>query len=55
MQKIAVADDFEPANGGTVLSYWDALTKARELARIGEGNTGKLITWPKRSTTTRPT
>ncbi len=44
MEKFAVADDFEPANGGTVMNYWQALDKARELARIGEGNSGKLIT-----------
>jgi integrase len=32
----ASADDFETANGGSVLDFWAAQDKARELARIDE-------------------
>jgi integrase len=35
--KNVIADDFEAANGETVMSYTQALEKARELARLGEG------------------
>jgi integrase len=34
-----IADDFEAANGSTVLSYGQAEEKARTLGRAGEGNT----------------
>jgi integrase len=44
IKKIAVADDFEPANGTTVLNYWDAQKRASELARVGEGNVVKPVT-----------
>jgi hypothetical protein len=44
LKKIAVADDFEPANGTTVLNYWDAQKRANELARVGEGNVVKPVT-----------
>ncbi len=37
MRKIGVADDHEDANNDTVLSYWEALEKAKTLARAGEG------------------
>lgn len=33
----AVADDYEEANGESVLTYWQASDKARALARVGEG------------------
>jgi integrase len=38
LRKFALADDYEDANGDTVLDYWQALAKAKELARIGEGS-----------------
>jgi integrase len=44
IKKIAVADDFEPANGTTVLNYWDAQKRASELARVGEGNVVEPVT-----------
>jgi integrase len=44
LKKIAVADDFESANGTTVLNYWDAQKRASELARVGEGNIVKPVT-----------
>jgi integrase len=44
IKKIAIADDFEPANGTTVLNYWDAQKRASELARVGEGNVVKPVT-----------
>jgi integrase len=40
-RRIAIADDFESANGSSVLSYAEALDKARELARGGSG-AGKI-------------
>ena len=43
LKKIAIADDFEPANGTTVLNYWDAQKRANELARVGEGNVIKPV------------
>jgi integrase len=38
VKKFAVADDFESANGVTVMNYWQAQKRASELSRIGEGN-----------------
>jgi integrase len=35
----ATADDFEASNGGTVLDFWQAQDKARELARAGDDTT----------------
>ena len=34
LKQFASADDFEEANGGSVLEFWTAQGKARELARI---------------------
>ena len=36
-KRIAAADDFEPANGDAVLTYAEALDRAREMARGGSG------------------
>lgn len=44
LRKFATADDFEDANGETVLDYWQALDRAKKLARAGEGNSGAPIT-----------
>jgi len=38
MKAFALADDFEDANGDTVLDYWQAMDRARALARGGNGN-----------------
>jgi hypothetical protein len=43
LQRFALADDFEDANGETVLTYWQALDRAKSLARAGEGNDGTPI------------
>jgi integrase len=44
LQKFALADDHEPANGEAVLDYWQALEKCRSLARTGEGSNDRLAT-----------
>lgn len=44
---IAAADDFEDANGGSVLDFWQAQDRARVIARVGkdrDGDDGKLVT-----------
>jgi hypothetical protein len=38
MKRFGLADDFEDANGDTVMDYWQALKRAKTLARAGEGN-----------------
>jgi hypothetical protein len=46
-QAFAVADDFEEANGGNLLTFWQAQDRARALARGGRGadeDSGKPIT-----------
>jgi integrase len=42
LKRFALADDHEDANGETVLNFWQAQNKARELARVGEGSTERL-------------
>lgn len=44
LKKFALADDLEDANGESVMTYWQALDKARTLARAGEGSSDALIT-----------
>jgi hypothetical protein len=44
LKRFALADDFEDANGESVLTYWQALDKAKSLARAGEGSSNALIT-----------
>jgi hypothetical protein len=44
LKKFALADDFEEANGESVMSYWQAQDRARTLARAGEGSSDALIT-----------
>jgi integrase len=43
-QAFATADDFEEANGDTILTYHQAVDRARQLARGGEGDGGRLAT-----------
>jgi integrase len=38
LKRFALADDHEDANGASVMSYWEALDRAKQLARAGEGN-----------------
>ena len=40
----AHADDLEVANGGTILDYWQAIERARSLARSNEGEGEKPVT-----------
>jgi integrase len=44
LKGFAIADDHEDANGATVLDFWQASTKARELARAGDGQTERPAT-----------
>jgi integrase len=43
LKKIGIADDVEPADGVNVLDYWQAIERARDLARTREGDSSKLI------------
>src|SRR3974390_3740631 len=43
LKRFALADDHEDANGDSVMSYWQALDKAKILARAGEGNSEQPI------------
>ncbi|WP_091898560.1 hypothetical protein [Bradyrhizobium sp. Rc2d] len=38
LKRFGLADDHEDANGESVMTYWQALEKAKSLARAGEGN-----------------
>ena len=40
---IGAADDFEDANGGSILSVWQAQDCARDLARGSQGEQGELV------------
>jgi integrase len=45
MKAFATADDFEDANGTDILTYHDAVDRARQLARgSGEGDSGRPLT-----------
>jgi integrase len=44
LKKFSIADDLEDANGESVMTYWQALDKARTLARAGEGSCDALVT-----------
>jgi len=43
LKKIGIADDVEPADGVNVLDYWQAIARARDLARTREGDSSKLV------------
>ena len=38
LRRFATADDHEDANNDTIMDYWQALDRAKELARVGEGS-----------------
>jgi site-specific recombinase XerD len=42
LKRFSIADDFEEANGDSVMSYWQALERAKTLARADEGTTQQL-------------
>jgi site-specific recombinase XerD len=42
LKRFSIADDFEDANGDSVMSYWQALDRAKALARRDEGTTEQL-------------
>src|SRR6266576_2581003 len=44
LKRFALADDHEDANNESVMSYWEALDRAKKLARAGEGNSEQPIT-----------
>jgi integrase len=44
LKKFAIADDLEDSNGESVMTYWQALDKARTIARAGEGSSDALVT-----------
>ncbi|MEH2475680.1 integrase [Nitrobacteraceae bacterium AZCC 2161] len=43
LKRFALADDYEDANGQSVMSYWQALEHAKSLARAGEGSSEQPI------------
>lgn len=43
LKRFGLADDQEDANGESVMSYWQALERAKMLARAGEGNSEQPI------------
>jgi integrase len=43
LKRFGLADDHEDANCDTVMTYWQALEKAKSLARAGEGNSEQPI------------
>ncbi|UPJ29269.1 hypothetical protein [Bradyrhizobium sp. CW1] len=43
LKRFALADDHEDANGESVMTYWQALERAKRLARAGEGNSEQPI------------
>ncbi|MGX9429723.1 MULTISPECIES: tyrosine-type recombinase/integrase [Bradyrhizobium] len=43
LKRFALADDHEDANNDTVMSYWQALERAKKLARAGEGDSEQPI------------
>jgi integrase len=44
LKRIGVADDVEPADGVNVLDYWQAIERARDLARAKDADSGKPST-----------
>jgi integrase len=43
LKRFGLADDHEDSNGESVLTYWQALERAKTLARAGEGNSEQPI------------
>jgi integrase len=44
IKAFGLADDFEAANGGTVLDFWQAQDRARVIARAGDGGGDRPVT-----------
>jgi integrase len=44
LKRIGVADDLEPADGHNILDYWQAIERARALARTKDADSGKPVT-----------
>ena len=42
LKRFALADDYEDANGDSVMTYWQALDRAKALARADEGTTEQM-------------
>jgi len=40
IKRLALADDYEPADGSNILTYWQAIDAARALARRQDGDDG---------------
>jgi hypothetical protein len=43
LKRFALADDHEEANAESVMTYWQALEKAKALARVGEGTSDQPV------------
>lgn len=44
LKRFAIADDYEPANNGSVLTFWQAQKKALAMVRGSEGDSDKPVT-----------
>src|SRR6516162_10413059 len=44
LKRIGVADDLELADGHSILDYWQAIERARDLARAKDADSGKPVT-----------
>src|SRR5262245_59452935 len=44
LKRIGIADDLELADGHNILDYWQAIERARELARSKDADSGKPVT-----------
>jgi len=44
LKRIGIADDLELADGHNVLDYWQAIERARDLARAKDADSGKPVT-----------
>ena len=53
-QVVRIADDHEDANGTSVLDFWQAADKARQLARGGNADAGRPATVKRGARMTMP-
>ena len=44
LKRIGIADDLEPADGHNILDHWQAIERARDLARAKDTDSGKPVT-----------
>ena len=44
LKRIGIADDLEPADGHNILDHWQAIERARDLARAKDADSGKPVT-----------